>query len=86
MLQGLAADKAMLRGEAIVERGSGSSGSGAEECLVRLSAADLPSDPGARFARLFALRPRWELPELEPYLADLQVHPSTPELSGLCHC
>ena len=58
----------MLKGEALMESSSGS-----EECIVSLSIADLPTDPCARFARLFAVRPRWELPELEPYLADLQV-------------
>ena len=60
----------MLKGEALIE-GSG----GAEESLISLSIAKLPSDPCARFARLFALRPRWVLPDLEPYLADLQVCP-----------
>ena len=31
------------------------------------------TDPAARFAQLFAMRPCWELPELELYLTDLQV-------------
>ena len=60
----------MLRGEALVETGSSSE---AEGCVIALSMAELPTDPAARFARLFAVRARWELPGLEPYLADLQV-------------
>ncbi len=61
----------MLKGEALIE-GNG----GAEQSIISLSIAELPSDPCARFARLFALRPRWALPDLEPYLADLQVRPA----------
>ena len=61
-------DRTILKGEALME-----SSSGPEEYIVSLSIADLPTDPCARFARLFAVRPRWELPELEPYLADLQA-------------
>ncbi len=61
-------NRTMLKGEALME-----SSTGPEEYIVSLSIADLPTDPCARFARLFAVRPRWELPELEPYLADLQV-------------
>ena len=60
----------MLKSEALVE-----SSSGAEDSIISLSTADLPTDPCARFARLFALRPRWAIPDLEPYLADLQVCP-----------
>ena len=86
VLQGMTVDRAMLRGEALVEGGSG-----AEEVITALSIASLPTDPCARFARLFALRPRWALPELEPYLADLQVCPvlmsgvegSTPHVSPI---
>lgn len=57
----------MLRGEARREEVGG------EEFLRHFPAAALPTDPAARFAALFAARPRWELPDLEPYLADLQV-------------
>lgn len=57
----------MLRGEALKEDVGG------EEHLRSFRAAALPADPAARFAALFAARPRWELPDLEPYLADLQV-------------
>ena len=69
MLQGMAVDRVLLKGEALVESSS------SEDCITSLSVADLPTDPCARFAHLFALRPRWELPDLEPYLADLQVRP-----------
>ena len=66
--QGMTVDAAMLRGEALVEGSPG-----AEDCILALSVADLPTEPGARFAELFAARPQWELRDLEPYLADLQV-------------
>ena len=69
-------DAAMLRGEALVEGSAG-----AEDCILALSVADLPTEPGARFAELFAARPQWELHDLEPYLADLQV--STQLLSDM---
>ena len=58
----------MLRGEALMEGSAG-----AEDCILALSVADLPTEPGARFTELFAARPQWELHDLEPYLADLQV-------------
>ena len=61
-------DQAMLRGEALLEGTAG-----AESCVQSLSVADVPAEPGARFAELFAVRPQWELHDLEPYLADLQV-------------
>ncbi|CAK0780439.1 hypothetical protein CVIRNUC_005054 [Coccomyxa viridis] len=66
--EGMTVDAAMLRGEALVEGRPG-----AEDCILALSVADLPTEPGARFAELFAARPQWELRDLEPYLADLQV-------------
>jgi hypothetical protein len=44
------------------------------DALVRLfPVVELPSDPEARFAALFAQRPRWEADELEPYLAGMAV-------------
>ena len=70
LLQSMTVDRAMLRGEAVVETGGSSE---AEACMIALSMAELPTNPAARFARLFAVRTRWELHELEPYLADLQV-------------
>ena len=69
----------MLKGEALIEGNSGT-----EESIISLSIAALPSDPCARFARLFALRPRWALPDLEPYLADLQVCPALDLQHALC--
>ena len=66
--QGMTVDQAMRRGEALVDRSAG-----AEGCVQSLSVADLPAEPGARFAELFAVRPQWELHDLEPYLTDLQV-------------
>ncbi len=66
-MQGMAVDLSMLRGEALREE------IGGEDMLRHLPAAAMPADPAARFAALFAVKPRWELPDLEPYLADLQV-------------
>ncbi|EIE26940.1 hypothetical protein COCSUDRAFT_32309 [Coccomyxa subellipsoidea C-169] len=63
----MAVDLSMLRGEALREE------IGGEDMLRHLPAAAMPTDPAARFAALFAVKPRWELPDLEPYLADLQV-------------
>ncbi|KAK9915250.1 hypothetical protein WJX75_006737 [Coccomyxa subellipsoidea] len=65
--EGIAVDLDMLRGEALREEAGG------EEMLRSFPAAALSADPAARFAALFAARPRWELPDLEPYLSDLQV-------------
>lgn len=58
----------LLVGEALVEAG-GSSGQNIRAYSVR----DLPRDPAARFATLFAERPRWEWRELEPFLKGLSV-------------
>ncbi|BDA43076.1 Sister chromatid cohesion protein DCC1 [Coccomyxa sp. Obi] len=65
--EGMRVDLSMLRGEARQEEAGG------EKLLCHFPAAALPTDPASRFAALFAARPRWELPDLEPYLADLQV-------------
>ena len=41
----------------------------AAEAFVRaLIASDLPREPGDRFAALWAVKPRWTLSELDPYL------------------
>jgi hypothetical protein len=67
-MQGMAPDAGMLRGEALLEEEGG-------ERVVRLLCAEaLPPDPAQRFAALFQARLRWELADLQPYLADLQVH------------
>lgn len=66
-MQGMTVNLSMLRGEARQEDVGG------EEFVRNFPAAALPTDPASRFAALFAARPRWELPDLEPYLADMQV-------------
>ncbi|CAM9239380.1 unnamed protein product [Phaeothamnion confervicola] len=38
-----------------------------------LPAAGLPVEPSARMAALFALRPKWRLAELRPYLGELEA-------------
>jgi sister chromatid cohesion protein DCC1 len=63
----MAISMGMLRGEALTDWAGG------EEIVQHFPAYGLSSDPPQRFAMLFAARPRWELPDLEPYLADLQV-------------
>lgn len=67
-MQGMAPDAGMLRGEALVDDAGGA------EFVQAFAAADLPADPAQRFAVIFAARPRWALPDLQPYLADMQVH------------
>lgn len=41
--------------------------------LTFFPAAELPVDPGARFAELFLARPRWQMEEIAPFLADISV-------------
>lgn len=48
-------------------------GSGPEARIAPFPAAALPADPAERFAALFAVRPRWQWIDLEPYLAGLKV-------------
>ena len=57
----------MLAGEALIEE------SGGEQIVRRLSVKQLPKDASARFAELFAIRPRWYMQDLQPYLEGLQV-------------
>ena len=67
-MQGMAPDAGMLRGEALVEE------EGGERYVRLLCAQTLPPDPAQRFAALFQARQRWELADLQPYIADLQVN------------
>ena len=57
----------MLRGRILEEDVAG------ERVLRGFSVADLPGEAGPRFAALFALRPRWLWPDLEPFLEGLQA-------------
>ena len=58
----------MLAGLALVEKAS-QKGENASDKIVRpLKASSLPRDPKARFAALFAFKPRWTLEELAPYV------------------
>jgi sister chromatid cohesion protein DCC1 len=53
-----------LEGLALLERPAG-----ATDAFVRtLIASDLPTEPADRFAALWAVKPRWTLRELDPYL------------------
>lgn len=63
--QGLTPRVELLRGEALINKNTGSAG------IERFSVKDLPSDPSSRFSKLFLKRARWELEELEPYIQSL---------------
>ncbi|MEW5314184.1 MAG: hypothetical protein WDW38_005699 [Sanguina aurantia] len=65
---GMTVDVEMLRGEVLMEDKGG-------KMLVRaFPAGSLPLDPAKRFAAIFTRgKPRWEMSELEPYLAGLKV-------------
>jgi hypothetical protein len=41
--------------------------------LLPLRAASLPGAPAERFAALFAVRERWDMREMEPFLEGMQV-------------
>ena len=70
VVQGMEPDAGMLRGEALTEDAGGTA------FVHSFPAADMPADPAQRFGALFAARPRWQLAELQPYLAGLRVSPS----------
>jgi hypothetical protein len=63
----MAVSMGMLRGEALCETVAGA------QFVQHFPASAMPGDPAQRFGMLFAARPRWQLPDLEPYLEDLQV-------------
>ena len=67
--QGMVPGAGMLKGEALTEDVGGTA------FVQSFSAADMPADPAQRFGVLFAARPRWQLAELQPYLAGLRVSP-----------
>lgn len=61
-----ACEASLLAGLALVEKAGGEN---ASQRIVRpLKASSLPRDPKARFAALFAFKPRWTLKELAPYV------------------
>lgn len=68
-MQGVAADRAVLRGEALMEGG----GEGAHMHIKRFRACELPTDPAARFDALFNERPLWLWDDLEPYVSSMAV-------------
>ncbi|KAL6769983.1 hypothetical protein ACKKBG_A33125 [Auxenochlorella protothecoides x Auxenochlorella symbiontica] len=57
------ADLSCLGGIAVIDEASAT--------LQYLPLDSLPADPAGRFGALFAMRPRWRLEELEPYLQGL---------------
>ena len=57
----------LLKGLALIEKGASGK---EEEALVRVFRdVDLPKQPRDRFRALFALKPRWQMDELEHYIA-----------------
>jgi len=56
---------ALLRGLALEERVGG------EECLRYLPGETMPLDPAERLKKLFAVRKKWRLEELMPYMLPL---------------
>jgi hypothetical protein len=67
---GVAPDPAALAGEAVVDAPPAAHPAAPPPppTVTKLRAADLPREPAARFAALFAARPRWERSEIGPYL------------------
>ena len=74
---GLSPRLEMLAAEALLERSGGGGGLGGEELThVRwFPLSCLPGDPAARFAALFAARPRWEWGAMEPFLRGVSAAP-----------
>ena len=68
-------DAALLAGLALVEKAAGGGDAGAST-VRRMKASEFPREPKARFAAVFAAKPRWTLAELAPYVqatADMTV-------------
>lgn len=74
-LQGLQVSIDMLKSEVLIENVGG------ELILKYFPIERLPKDPVQRFKQLFAVRPKWQLADLEPFLAGLQVGSHVP----VCH-
>jgi sister chromatid cohesion protein DCC1 len=44
------------------------------QTLTYFPASTLPTDPGARFGALFAVRAKWSANDIEPFLSDIAVN------------
>ena len=71
--EGFTPDAGMLRGEALVEV------QGLESWVCRFSLSELPRTAKERFEALFARKPRWTMPEIEPYLREVDETGATDE-------
>lgn len=60
----------MLRSDVLLETMAG------ERIIKYFPLGRLSKAPAQRFNELFAVRPRWQLSDLEPYLSGLQVQQS----------
>ncbi len=67
--EGMVPSFELLRGEALVD--SEAAGPTGKLGVQLLSVHELPRKAAERFKLLFSVRPRWELPDLEPYLDGL---------------
>lgn len=47
-----------------------------DEKIHKLSECDLSDDPKKRFAQLFAIKPKWEITEMTPFIETLRVNKS----------
>jgi sister chromatid cohesion protein DCC1 len=74
--EGMTPHLGMLRGEVLLDADAPAEGGAG---VSAFSACGLPRDAPARFAALFARRPRWELPALAPYIQDLAAVGQTEE-------
>jgi sister chromatid cohesion protein DCC1 len=61
-------DVSLLAGLALVEKAAGENAPIGASAVRRLKASSFPREPKARFAALFAVKPRWTLAELTPYV------------------
>ncbi|KAF9102790.1 Sister chromatid cohesion protein DCC1 [Mortierella sp. GBA35] len=65
------ADLTYLSGEYILESDRGMDKNQTQQYVRYFSKSHLPLDPAARFTALFEVKPKWEGPEIRPFLRDL---------------
>ncbi|KAF9097223.1 Sister chromatid cohesion protein DCC1 [Mortierella sp. AD031] len=65
------ADLTYLSGEYILESDRGMDKNQTQQYVRYFSKSRLPLDPAARFTALFEVKPKWEGPEIRPFLRDL---------------
>ncbi|KAG0272597.1 hypothetical protein BGZ95_011624 [Linnemannia exigua] len=65
------ADLQYLAGEYIVENDRGMDKNSTQQYIRYFSKSHLPLDPAARFTALFEIKPKWDGPEIRPFLRDL---------------